>query len=372
MTRGKGITRRKFLGMSAAGVAAVTIADAVLAPKTAYGYVNKDQINPNIGNTRVVFINDPAMTFGPELPETWAEQNDSVNEAATALNIDKMARALAQTADTNAAWRQIFLKPASKNWNAVIAAIKTNNIAEQHTRNAIMKKICEVLVNVMGVTGSNIHIYDGCHGYNMTSTTPFFNLPAGVIMEKTWGGSNTPVSVPAPWSRSTNCVQSIANGTVDILINIAMCKGHDSPFGGFTMCMKNHYGTFSPDNHSNIYEIIGINKTEAILGRMDATTGRIIFPRQQLCLVDALWASQPGPGGPPTARSNRMFMGTFAPVLDYLVAKRFRLGAMGWSINTTPTNRLLSDFGYTEADIVNGAQMIDASTWSGIRGWQAY
>jgi len=372
----KKISRREFCKITAVGTAGLVLGDMLLSEKTALGYVNKDPINPNINNTRVVYIYDTNMTTGSGVINFWNDQNAATVDSVVSDNIDKMAKALAEESNISNAWHKIFLKPASKaNWSDVVVAIKTNTIYVQHTRNAVIKKFCEVMVNVMGVTGSNVHIYDACHGADMFTKTPFYNLPSGVVIEGRWGGSNTSIYVPAPYDGNTNCQQQIANGTVDILINIALCKGHDNTFGGLTMCMKNHFGTCDPCSRSYTANyLIGINKTEAILGQMDSGTGHLLFPRQQLCFIDALWASEGGPSVYPSCRPNRFFMGTFPPIVDYLVAKRFRNGTMGWSINNTVVNRFLSDFGYTEGDLTNGAQMIDAATWSpsAVQDWKFF
>ncbi|MHC4789022.1 MAG: hypothetical protein ACYS8K_07435, partial [Planctomycetota bacterium] len=70
--------------------------------------------------------------------------------------------------------------------------------------------------------------------------------------------------------------------------------------------------------------LIAINKTPEILGQIDPLSGEVIQPRQQLCIIDALWASETGPGGLPTAQPNALMMGTVAPAMDYLTATRFR------------------------------------------------
>jgi hypothetical protein len=66
--------------------------------------------------------------------------------------------------------------------------------------------------------------------------------------------------------------------------------------------MKNHFGTFDPGpghwTGSQDY-LIAINQTPEILGPMDRRKGKVLYPRQQLSLVDALWASKGGPGGRP-------------------------------------------------------------------------
>ena len=120
------------------------------------------------------------------------------------------------------------------------------------------------------------------------------------------------------------------------------------------MTMKNHFGTFNPrhgHSRNGLDFLTSINKSPAILGVIDDKTAKIIKPRQQLCIIDALWASQPGPGGPPTDCTNRMFMGTFSPILDYMVATHFRRDTMEWSVNETAAERFLTDFGYSKSDL---------------------
>jgi hypothetical protein len=149
-------------------------------------------------------------------------------------------------------------------------------------------------------------------------------------------------------------VRHLVDGSVDILINIAMCKGHSQRFGGFTMTMKNHLGTFSPGPaHSNGGQdyLIAINQTPEILGAMDKKTGKVLYPRQQLCLIDALWASKRGPGGKPTHQPNFLAIGVTSPVVDYQVATKFRGEEMGWEPNMKATHRMLEDFGYDDGDL---------------------
>jgi hypothetical protein len=368
--------RRKFIQATSLGATGLALGGLVQSPGPAWGYVARDEINPNISNLRVAYVHDDAMTNGTGPVSGWANQNAVTNEAVVAANMDKMACALARRTDVGEAWRTIFIKPAAKQWNQVVVAIKTNNLGVQHTHNAVMKKMCEVLVNHRGITASNIHIYDGVTGSTMGTETPWYGLPSGTRVEGAWGPRSSwiSVNVPPPYNQSATCVAAIANGVPDILINIAMCKGHSSNVGGFTMCLKNHYGTFDPaPGHSGSDYILSINKTPEILGPMDGLTGRITTPRQQLCFVDALWASEAwDPSVQPSDRPNRLFMGTFGPVLDYQVATKFRRDTMGWSINGTVANRFLTDFGYTAADV---PAMVDAMAWGqsdADRRWERY
>ena len=108
---------------------------------------------------------------------SWSRQDELVVGDVVWENMDKLASALVQTRNPEEAWRTIFIKPPRKSWSDTVVAIKTNNISQQHTRSAVMTKICHVLHNTLGVKPSNIHIYDACHGRNMLRDTPFEGLP---------------------------------------------------------------------------------------------------------------------------------------------------------------------------------------------------
>ena len=128
------------------------------------------------------------------------------------------------------------------------------------------------------------------------------------------------------------------------------------------MTMKNHFGTFSPTyGHwiGSVDYLMGINQTPEILGPMDPRSGRVLYPRQQLCLVDALWASEDGPKCAPSNQPNFLAMGVMSPVVDYVVATKFRNDKMGWEPDMETTRRMLTDFGYSESDLPNGAKIVE-------------
>ena len=132
------------------------------------------------------------------------------------------------------------------------------------------------------------------------------------------------------------------------------------------MCMKNYFGTFDPstahkDGGGADY-LIGINKSPEILGRIDARTGDVLFPRQQLCIIDALWASEkPSPRVPTSAQPNALLMGVFGPAVDYVCAMRLRKDVLDWPVQEQVADRCLTEFGYSESDLPNGGQIIDAA-----------
>jgi hypothetical protein len=359
------INRRQFMKKALAVGATISAFPAVISNKSQAGNIAKMVVHPNVDNLRVVGITDTAMTKAKEPDSTWLDQDKLVVKEPVWKNIDKLACGLAETKNSTEAWRSIFIRPPSKSWSDTTVAIKTNNIAWQHTRSAVMAKICHTLTDVLGVNPSNISIYDACHGGDMLLKTAFIGLPEGCRIESKWGGSSTLTSIPAPWKNGrekSKCLKHLVNGSVDILINIALCKGHSRRFGGFTMTMKNHFGTFDPDpgheRGSQDY-LIAINRTLEILGKMEKQTGKVLFPRQQLCLVDALWASKGGPGGNSTHQPNFLAMGVLSPIVDYLLATKFRGEKMGWRPNMKMTNRMLTDFGYDKRDLLFGGKIIE-------------
>ncbi len=353
----KKISRRRFLKKTAILGTALTGLPIILIPKAHAAWAHKTTVHPNIDNLRVVSVTDPQMTTAMEPHTSWARQEKLVNAPAVWENMDKLACALAEMRNPEQAWKTIFVKPPRKSWSDTVVAIKTNNISQQHTHSAVMAKVCHALTDIMGIKPGNIHIYDACHGSNLTRKTPFSGLPEGCRIENQWGGSTELTQIPRPWRDSageSTCLKYLVNGTVDILINIALCKGHSSRFGRFTMTMKNHFGTFSPapgHNRGSVDYLMAINQTPEILGPMDPRNGRVLYPRQQLCLVDALWASKRGPGGNPSHQPNFLAMGVLSSIVDYQVATKFRGARMDWHPNMSTTRRMLTDFGYDEGDL---------------------
>ena len=311
-------------------------------------------VHPNIKKGRVVGITDAKMTKEVQAQSNWARQEQLVNAGAVEVNIDKLACALAKEKDAKQAWKAIFVKPPKKSWSETVVAVKTNNIFVQHTRSPVIAKVCHVFTDVLGVKGPNVHIYDACHGANMKTKTPFTGLPKGCRVESNWGGSTVVRPVRQPFKGQTaKCVKAMTDGSVDILVNIALCKGHSKSFGRFTMTMKNHLGTFEPKpaHREGMAYLIGINQSPEILGAMDKRSGKVLYPRQQLCLIDALWASDRGPMGPPSAQPNFLAMGTFGPAVDYLMATEFRAKKMGWKISAEPLGQMLNAFGLKKEDM---------------------
>ncbi|MEW6743946.1 MAG: DUF362 domain-containing protein [Planctomycetota bacterium] len=361
------LTRREFVKSTALGTVALGLGPTIFVPSAqepdfaAGGFI----YHPHLDPLRVVGLHDAEMITEEKPTAPWKVQEKLVRAGRVAENIDRLACALAAEKSPKEAWKKIFLKPPGKEWNETLIAIKTNNIALQHTHSGVMTKICRVLIEEIGAKAANIFIYDGCHGGDMVKKTPFEALPEGCNVAATWGGFAGKTRVGEPWKggkSETACVKPFAEAKVDILVNIALCKGHSQDYGGFTMLCKNHFGTFIPrpghEDGGTDY-LFAINKTPLVLGEIDAKESKVTFPRQQLCLIDALWASEDGPGCESSVQPSRLYMGTFAPVADYLVARNFREKEMGWGLNETVTKRFLSEFGYSPDDLHDGGKIIE-------------
>ncbi len=359
------VTRRSFLKRSIGGSIAGGAAPMIFIPRLAPSFEGFEDPHPHLSGLRVVGVHDSAMTTEELQVCPWRKQEQLVNTDAVRENIDRMACVLAEETRVSDAWKKIFVKPPAKSWKDAIVAIKTNNIFQQQTHSAVMAKFCDVLVKVIGVKASNIFIYDSCHGADMLKKTPFKGLPEKVNVAALWEGIKVETAVPAPWKsggRKAACIGPLVEGKVDLLINIALCKGHSTAYGQFTMLMKNHLGTFSPrpaHAEGGTDYLFAINKTPEILGKLDID-GKVVFPRQQLCFIDALWASRKGPTGLSSAQPNRFFMGSFAPVIDYTVAHRLRREEMEWPIAEAVTDRFLTEFGLEKKDLLDGGNFIDA------------
>jgi TAT (twin-arginine translocation) pathway signal sequence len=244
-----GISRRDFVKGTILAGAAAAAGPTLLVRKAPAGWAKKTIVHPNVNNLRVVGITDPKMTKETAAGASWEDQQGLVVSEKVWENLDQLASGLIETKDPKDAWKGIFIKPFQKSWSDTVVAIKTNNIGMQHTRSAVMAKVCHTLVDVVGIKPHNVCIYDGKHGQSINLKTPFAGLPKGVRILKDWGGISTPVAVPSPWTEQdgkSEALKALADGTVDILVNISLCKGHWVQFGGFTMATKNHMGTFNP------------------------------------------------------------------------------------------------------------------------------
>lgn len=337
------VNRRSFLKKSLTGSVALTVGcaglDKVVSPDS-MGTVWADnfQVNPSIDNKKVVCCHDASMIENVDDASTFQKQNNAVVTTRTENNMDTMAKRLTGKSSADQAWTAIFRKPESKAWGNVKVAVKVNGINSRiMPRIAIVGKVCKEL-GKLGVAAGNITVYDACSGAAGSGKyTPYIGdgLPEGTVVSN--GDRSGTVQIGDTRYECTTVVTRC-----DILVNCAVNKGHGSTYGGFTMTMKNHTGTMKFRCPSQ-RELIDENKSDLILGGSPV--------RQQLCIVDSLWAAVPGPGDPSTHIPGRIVMGTFSPLVDVAVARKIREPVMGASHSDSAIENILAAFGYAESDL---------------------
>jgi hypothetical protein len=251
---------------------------------------------------------------------------------------------------------------------------------------AIIKKICDVFIDQLGVPAANIILYDANADASATYTT-YASLTDATKIRATVSkyaqslGGMVPVTIAAA-TKSISAPADLVNGVIDILVDICTLKVHSGPgtsygFGSCSLCMKGHLGTFinqgtdaSPSSTGlHVLEaIFNINKHTAILG------GNPV--RQQLCIVDGLLANG-GNSAIWSVRANRIVMGTFAPIVDYFAATKLLLNstimaagpmpALGVTNANTLLPQFLSSFGYAATDALQWVECTPPN-WPAITG----
>lgn len=348
------IDRRSFLKTTAAGAAGISLAGGVIKGAAAADtsvWTDKMPINPDIDNMRVICMHDEKMA-GEYGQETYKEMNAAVDVERVRSNLDGMARHLTQKTDTDAAWRTIFR--SSKAWADTKVMIKVNNVANNNcARIAVLKKITDVLTG-FGVVPANIVLFDGQGQYwdiykddvSLTDTKKI----AGKV-SKNYSDLGGKASVTVPNVTGGNAPADLVNGVTDIIVNIAVNKGHNSTFnvGKTTLCLKNHYGTFLDNSgmamhlHNASNALTNINKTASIVGGDPV--------RQQLCIIDSLWAIKGNVTGSISHKPDRLIMGTFAGAVDYCCVKKVREEVMKVTNHEQENiKKFLTEFGYKETD----------------------
>jgi hypothetical protein len=339
------LSRRDFLSTGTTLAIGAPLALSYAAPAET-SFNGRRPVNPQIDNLLVVCGINAAMVKAD--PSSWEMegQNATVDAAQIEKTLDAMAISLSGADTAGAAWSRIFCKPAQKEWKNAKAAIKVNCIAINHPRIAVVNKVCLELLR-LGIPAENVIIYDGCH-----NAAPFYSayigkgLPAGVQVSDKYSalGGTVKAPIPEPKKGEYHCAKALVDGSIDLLVDIAVNKGHQQGFGGTTLTMKNHAGTFDPKPlhlGGGMDYLIAFNKSDAIRGK-DAS-------RQQLCIIDSLWGAKNGPGGPPDKRLDRLVMGTFSPVIDYLTAKKIREPEL--KATHKDIERFVTEFGYRVEEV---------------------
>lgn len=340
--------RRDFLKVTTVGATSLVLLRSKPA-RAAWPATGKMEINPDIGNMRVVACVDEKMMKSVPTSMTFTTQNAAVDTARVHANMDAMAMALTQKGSPDEAWRTIFR--SSKEWASTVVAIKVNAGESKNTaRLAVLQKFSNIFTG-WGVQPKNFIVYDGHSPADTIFKSSFSTTDANKVLGVVGGPSGSSGDLLGGWkdvplpngSPTRRCAAKIVDGTVDILINLANNKGHIM-FGKVTLCMKNHYGTFEPDaTHTDLNNLIfNMNKSDAIIGGTP--------PRQQLCFVDSMFCNKADVFGTPELMPCYFVMGTFAPAVDYLTVKKVREAVSSLSHDSATVNAYLTSFGYTTSD----------------------
>ena len=196
-----GISRRDFVKGSIIAGAAITAVPTLLIRKSPAEWAKKTIVHPHVNNLRVVGITDPRMTKAKEVEQSGSARN----------NWFLRSRSGKTSTNWPAPWRRRttpgtpgggFSSSRRKN-RGPIRSWRSRRITSPNSTRAApcMAKVCHILVDVVGVKPSNIFIYDGIHGNNMSRETPFAGLPKGCKVVDQWGGISTPTAVPEPLVR---------------------------------------------------------------------------------------------------------------------------------------------------------------------------
>jgi hypothetical protein len=360
--------RRDFLKTAAAGamgISAIKLDKVFASPSSSW--TTGKQINPDIDNKRVICCYDTKMLTSTPTSGTMTVQNNAVDANRVASNLDDMAMKLAQKTTAAEAWSTIFR--SAKPWASTKVAIKVNAIIASngnHPRVAIIKKICDVLVDQLGVQPANIVLYDANSDASACYTTSFVSLTDKTKIRATVSkfaqslGGMKAVTIAAS-TKTMSGVADLVDGNIDILVDTAVCKIHTGPgangylYGSCSLCMKNHLGTFinaNSETSSGGPSSTGLHSVEAIceINRHDAIIGGNPV-RQQLCIVDSLLANANNAGSTFDTRVDRIVMGTFAPIVDYLTAIKILKDILNRPDRNNKLPIFLTSFGYTEADV---------------------
>ncbi len=181
---------------------------------------------------------------------------------------------------------------------------------------------------------------------------PGNGIPEGVVLSNGFDalGGLTAAAVPAPFEGDYLCAQSIADGNIDIIVNMATNKSEGDLVNDTALCLYNHFGGTFVRRPRSVFEgmdilnyMMALNKSEAVIGGEP--------PRQQLCIVDSIRGNHScGPYGTHLQKytidrqPNRIIMGTCAPIVDGATIRGLRKKMMAHVEGFSA--RFMIDFGY--------------------------
>ena len=400
----KQTSRRGFLKLSSLGIATASMHGMVPKRTKAAWTEDMQEINPAIPNDRIACCHDNAIFPGfpedkdgaygmrggwpdgddicnegncvtitkslsgnpidiPMNKARFEEQNTTLDAARIESDLDACAQTLSGAGSASAAWSTIFMK-GEKDWSEITVALTMDTQTLFPVHVPIVGKICKVLID-LGVPAGNIMLYDG-QGFlwdyensEVVYGVPYLyedyvgnGIPEGVVLSSGFDalGGLTAAPVPEPFEGEYLCAKSIADGDIDIIVNLATNKSHGDLLNGAALCLYNHYGATFVRQPRDVFEgidilnyMMAINKSEAVIGTSPA--------RQQLCIIDSIWGNHCcGPYGTHLGKytidrqPNRLIMGTCAPLVDAVTIRKIRSQMAAHVLGFS--QRFMVDFGY--------------------------
>jgi hypothetical protein len=302
--RGRRVSRRDFIKTTAAG-AALSYAGLNLGKLITGG---KALAQASDSALRVVQINNAAFSkTASNIPHGYAAQDANINTAIVYSGMDQAVMCLTQKASPLEAWRAIVPTPGGANPQYAQAkiGIKVNYFNPGlGTHVAVVDYLINSLVNLLGFTPGNIYVYDGSSGSKQDYLKTALVNGAAVNV----GDFGRAGSYPIAGYNST-LTTLINNDTLHYLISAAVCKGHSGYAGGFSLTMKNHYGSFQPLSHSYDGYLAGINAHSKIQNKTI------------LALIDAIYCCNGATGTTRTTPVNKLIVGKVPIAVDFVSAK---------------------------------------------------
>jgi len=220
---------------------------------------------------RVVWIYDPnATSWNGTTGSWWSDTN--TNQAVVSSMMSKTLQCLTGKPDVREAWDTLFKHFNQTNgfgdvgYQSGEKIVIKINMNQQDNWNAwgagagmpsphVIYTLLDQLINVVGVPGSAITIYDAARYigdpiYNKVKNNPNFQSVTFVVKNTLAGNGRiaatndaaNPVYTRAPTAYLPTCVTQ-----AKYLINMALLRPHQ--MYGITLCAKNHFGsTYFPNN----------------------------------------------------------------------------------------------------------------------------
>jgi hypothetical protein len=308
--RASEITRRRFLGQTAAGVAGLALGPHLLGLRSA---------RAGNRNSKIVRAWHPNATTG------WTQ----VNQVPVDMMVHAAIRALTGIGHTGMAWASLFPELTVDKTVGIKINLSCGDVpTHPEVVNAIIDGLLMIDLNGLQLPEENIYVWDNDSDFFCAQTGYSLNYggPGVQYLGTDYPGVgfdySLPFTIDHPDDRTTTHYPSrILSQFCDFMINAAVIKDHND--AGVTLSLKNNYGSFSGiavwELHVGPYGD-GHTRGEPELNRIMRDD---LGDKTKLWLIDAtygLFDGGPGftpPGHtPPNWRYNSFLVGTDPVALD--------------------------------------------------------